>query len=195
MATTQLVDEIRSQRLLVTAEAGDLTVDQKTINAGDLIAEAADIYRNSDAAADRHLVIDTRVGPEPIEFDSDPTLLRRILGNLIKNALEASQRDSTVTVGAIDHTETVEFWVHNDGEIPRDAQLQIFQRSFSTKGSGRGIGTYSVRMFAEKYLGGSVAFTSSKEGGTTFSVRIPCSMESAPNTAVKPTEHGDVVTD
>jgi CheY-like chemotaxis protein len=52
-------------------------------------------------------------------------------------------------------------------------QLQMFQRSFSTKGRGRGIGTYSVKLLTEKYLKGRVAFTSDPLTGTTFSVMVP----------------------
>ena len=60
--------------------------------------------------------------------------------------------------------------------MPRSAQLQIFQRSFSSKGDGRGLGTYSVKLLTERYLGGSVAFDSTLEQGTTFrGAAIPCS--------------------
>jgi sensor histidine kinase regulating citrate/malate metabolism len=51
--------------------------------------------------------------------------------------------------------------------------MQIFQRSFSTKGTGRGIGTYSVKLLTEKYLQGEVSFISTKEFGTTFYITIP----------------------
>jgi len=52
-------------------------------------------------------------------------------------------------------------------------QLQVFQRSFSTKGPGRGIGTYSIRLLVSRYLRGTVDFESSKEQGTTFRVHLP----------------------
>jgi sensor histidine kinase regulating citrate/malate metabolism len=57
--------------------------------------------------------------------------------------------------------------------MPRDVQLQVFQRSFSTKGPGRGIGTYSIRLLVSRYLHGTVDFESSKEQGTTFRVHLP----------------------
>ena len=63
--------------------------------------------------------------------------------------------------------------MHNPSVMPRDIQLQVFQRSFSTKGSGRGLGTYSVRLFTEKYLGGSISFRSAEGEGTTFRVTLP----------------------
>jgi signal transduction histidine kinase len=63
--------------------------------------------------------------------------------------------------------------VHNPVYIMPEIQLQIFQRSFSTKGSGRGLGTYSIRLFSERYLKGKVSFTSNPQEGTTFRVQYP----------------------
>jgi sensor histidine kinase regulating citrate/malate metabolism len=57
--------------------------------------------------------------------------------------------------------------------ISREVQLQLFKRSFSTKGAGRGIGTYSMKLLGEKYLKGKVWFQSSPEKGTTFFIAIP----------------------
>lgn len=57
--------------------------------------------------------------------------------------------------------------------MPYDVQLQVFQRSFSTKGIGRGLGTYSIRLLSERYLSGRVSFTSTPEAGTTFYAWYP----------------------
>ena len=53
--------------------------------------------------------------------------------------------------------------------------LGVFSyRSFSTKAdTGRGIGTYSMRLFGQRYLGGRVDFTSEEPEGTTFTVILP----------------------
>ncbi|MCC6352468.1 MAG: ATP-binding protein, partial [Verrucomicrobiae bacterium] len=63
--------------------------------------------------------------------------------------------------------------VHNTGHMPRHVQLQLFKRSFSTKGEGRGLGTYSMKLLGEHYLRGTVDFTSTPESGTTFRVTFP----------------------
>ena len=76
-------------------------------------------------------------------------------------------------VDAQDQGEQVALRVHNPSVIPDAIKHQIFQRSFSTKGSDRGIGTYSMRLLGEGYLGGKVSFTSSEPSGTTFVFRIP----------------------
>ena len=59
---------------------------------------------------------------------------------MLKNTLEAIDRNNTITIGLNKNNDKIEFWVHNPGYIPRDVQIQIFQRSFSTKSVNRGIG-------------------------------------------------------
>ena len=78
-----------------------------------------------------------------------------------------------MTVGCRVGTAGVCFSVHNPSVMPRTVQLQIFERSFSTKGTGRGLGTYSMKLLSERYLGGRVWFSSSKGEGTTFYAEYP----------------------
>ncbi len=64
--------------------------------------------------------------------------------------------------------------VHNAVVMPKGIQMQVFQRSFSTRAaSGRGIGTHSMKLFGECYLGGKVEFTSRKPEGITFTLTLP----------------------
>jgi sensor histidine kinase regulating citrate/malate metabolism len=56
--------------------------------------------------------------------------------------------------------------------MPPEIQLQVFQRSCSTKGDGRGTGTYSIRLLSS-YLLGAASFSSTPEEGTTFHVTLP----------------------
>jgi sensor histidine kinase regulating citrate/malate metabolism len=67
--------------------------------------------------------------------------------------------------------------VHNPGHIPEQVQLQIFQRSFSTKGPGRGLGTYCMRLIGERYLKGQITFISIEKDGITFKASIPLKLE------------------
>ncbi len=66
--------------------------------------------------------------------------------------------------------------------MPEAVQLQLFQRSFTTKGLGRGIGTYSIRLLTERYLGGKVSFTSTPAAGTRFELSFPKGPTSPPKT-------------
>jgi sensor histidine kinase regulating citrate/malate metabolism len=90
----------------------------------------------------------------------------------MKNALEASQNGDAVSVGIDNNEGKIRFWVKNDQVIARDIQMQLFQRSFSTKGNGRGIGTYSIKLLTENYLKGKVSFVSNESDGTVFSIDL-----------------------
>ena len=171
----RLIDEIMAQRALAAAELDELVPEKIPVNLVELMNETAELYGNHSVAAERKLVVTPPSGPmaeEPLII-TDPHLVARVLGNLLKNALEASPSGETVTLSLHCDADYAELSVHNPGEIPKDVQMQLFQRSFSTKGKGRGLGTYSIKLLTEKYLGGTVRFVTSAEEGTTFHVRYP----------------------
>lgn len=167
----QIVDEIVAHRQLLAAERGELELDMTPVAIPELVDSVAELYRHHSVAEGRHLVVAECPDSQML---TDPTLLRRVLGNLVKNALEAVGEGETVTISAAQADGAVRFSVHNPGAIPEDVARQVFQRSFSTKGgSGRGIGTHSVKLLAESYLGGKVTFASTEAEGTTFTVEVP----------------------
>jgi signal transduction histidine kinase len=170
----ELIEEIDAQRTLIQAESGALTLQRERASSLQLLRSALDLYRRHPVAQDRRLSIADDA--EDTTLVTDRTLLLRVLCNLVKNALEACRAGETVTAGCAAADGRVEFRVHNPGFIPREVQLQIFLRSFSTKGTGRGVGTYSIKLLTERYLQGSVSFTSSPEHGTTFTVCYPLAL-------------------
>ncbi len=165
------IEQIASHRTLLAAERGELAVQARALDLRPFLTEIAALYRHHEVAQGKQIEVEI---PASGTIESDPALLGRVVGNLVKNALEATRAGGTVTVRA-DHlrSETV-ISVHNPGVIPRDVQLQLFQRSFSTKGGeGRGIGTYSVRLLSEQYLHARVRFVSAEGAGTAFMVVVP----------------------
>lgn len=169
----RLIDEIKAQRMLSIAETGELKPLPQQVDVAALAGEVAELYRGHAVAQGREIEVAPPDGGGSRWITSDPTLLSRVLGNLVKNALEASQAGDTVTVSMSLLDDVVELRVHNPAVMPEAVQLQLFQRSFSTKGDGRGLGTYSIRLLTEKYLGGTVRFESKPGAGTTFFVRYP----------------------
>lgn len=171
----ELIEEIEAQRILIKAESGELTLSPEPVSSLQLLRDAVALYSRHPASQDRRLCVDDRAVDAQVV--SDRVLLSRVLCNLVKNALEACRAGEIVTVGCTTTDDTVELWVHNPGCMPREVQLQIFQRSFSTKGRGRGLGTYSIRLLTERYLKATASFTSTAEHGTTFRIRCPATLE------------------
>lgn len=167
----RLISEIRTQQLLTRAEQGELVLDITAVKAAELLEEIAREYGLHPVSKNREI----KVKPvnDTLMLRSDQTLLRRVIGNMLKNAIEASAPGETITLACRLDDGTVEFSVHNPQFIPRKIQLQIFNRSFSTKGKGRGLGTYSMKLLTERFLGGTVGFQTTEADGTTFFVRIP----------------------
>jgi signal transduction histidine kinase len=171
-SSSQLLDEIRAQRDLTSAERGELVVNPERVFANWIWSAIHEIYAVSPLAEGKELVV--RPLDEDVLVSTDRVHAIRCLGNLVKNALEASSRGGRVSLWSDVQDGTVAFHVQNSGVLPEPVRRQVFQRSFSTKGTqGRGIGTYSVRLLVEQYLGGTVAFTSDPERQTIFTIRLP----------------------
>jgi len=168
-----LINEINAHKLLTQAENRELEVQKVLVDSRKLIEEVAEIYKYHNAAHKKHIQIDKNI--LQVDFYSDQTLLQRVLGNMTKNALEASKSGETITLGCELNNENIQFWVHNPGKMTEEVQLQIFQRSFSTKGKDRGLGTYSMMLLTEWYLKGHLSFISSAENGTFFRACYPLS--------------------
>ncbi|MFW6357089.1 MAG: sensor histidine kinase, partial [Spirochaetota bacterium] len=166
-----LIDEIEAQRQLLSAETGDLAPNPQRTNSLELMRGVCEALRYHLVADGRSIVVEKHA--DDVTWLTDPILLRRVLVNLAKNGLEAIPWGGVVTLGSRDDGDTIVLTVHNDGEIAPEARHQLFQRSFSTKGAGRGLGSYSVRLLTERYLGGTVSFTSSDEHGTLFRIALP----------------------
>jgi signal transduction histidine kinase len=167
----RLLDEIGVQRELAAAENNEITVISAVVESLNFLEEQCEAYRHHKVTEKRTILLH----PDSVQctIASDPALLGRVIGNMIKNALEASAVDGTVTVGCRQLTDRVEFWVHNSTFIPQKVQQQMFKRSYSTKGKHRGLGTYSVKLLCERYLEGSVSYATSEQEGTTFRVTVP----------------------
>lgn len=165
-----LYDQVQAQKDLAAAENHELKVLPAPFIPALVLEDVVRLYQNHLLARDRRLRLVQPLASN--EITSDVTVLRRVLGNLVKNALEATPPGETVSAGCEAMAGRIRFWVHNPAFMERSVQLQVFSRSFSTKGLGRGLGTYSARLLTEKYLGGKIGFTTDPVEGTTFFVWI-----------------------
>ena len=93
------------------------------------------------------------------------------------NAVEADGPDGKVVLAYRSVGKRPEFSVRNSRLMTEEESASVFHPGWSTKGRGRGWGTYAMKQLGENVLGGEVFFTTSEEDGTVFVLRLPESPE------------------
>ncbi len=165
-----IIEEILVQRQLRAAENGDLHVNIELVNSIELLDSAISKIGFHETGKEKRII--RSEDSANVHFETDRILLQRVLINLIKNALEETDATGTISTGIYLERDEITFWVKNQNVMPGEVQMQIFKRSFSTKGEGRGDGTYSIKLLTENYLKGNVSFISNIEAGTVFRINL-----------------------
>jgi PAS domain S-box-containing protein len=107
------------------------------------------------------------------EIVADPALLKRILRNLIDNAVQAMPDGGKLVIQATNESDGVVIIVQDSGVgVSEDVKPKLFTPLFTTKAKGQGFGLAVVKRMTEA-LGGTVSFESEEGKGTMFIVRLP----------------------
>lgn len=121
----------------------------------------------------------------PVYVEADDSLCYSILGNLIKNAVEAAPEQSAVRLSitmSMNEGEMVQLQIHNLGCVPLELRDKFFAK-YSTAGKqgGTGLGTYSSHLLAT-VQGGSLSMETSEDTGTSLFLKLK--QAPAPSSAV-----------
>jgi signal transduction histidine kinase len=125
-------------------------------------------------------------GP-PLFVSIDPALIKQVLINLVRNAVEAIQGPGVVTLRlradrALLHERACDvaiLEVSDTGQgMPPEVEKRLFDPFFTTKESGTGLGLPIAARIVEKH-GGALQYTTRPGRGTTFGIVLPL----APDTA------------
>lgn len=168
----RLTGQVKQHRLLMQAERGELQLCFRPVEASEILLALKQQFHEHQLARQRSLEI--LLPEEDLLLVTDRELLHRVLTNMVVNALEATQPGDRVRVWLDRDDGRPAFHVHNPGVIPPGVALQVFHRSFSTKGGyGRGLGTYGMKLLGEDHLGGLVSFRTAEPEGTCFTLVLP----------------------
>lgn len=168
---TRLVDDML---VLARADGGGYPVVIASVNLTTLV-EAC--IRETEAPAVRKSIA-IRSALEPVTVKGDEALLRRMLSNLLGNALAYTPQGGTVTV-SLAQSDNVMIQVADTGRgiAPEDRE-RIFERFVrldpARAAGGAGLGLSIARWVAEAH-GGGVRILSSGPGGSVFAVNLPSS--------------------
>lgn len=165
-----LIEELEYQRDFLKMESGHFHLPIEEASVQDILELTALKLKKHPVSKGRVIEI---ANCSDESLNTNKILVSRILVNVVKNAVEATEKGGTICIGAGKSGNVIRFCVHNDTFIPRDVQKHLFDSDFSTKGENRGIGMLSVLMLSEGALGGHVHFESTEEDGTYFFIDLP----------------------
>lgn len=107
------------------------------------------------------------------EVMADPDLLKRVISNLVLNAIQAMPQGGKLSMFTYRKEGNVMIEVQDTGlGIPHEIKEKLFTPMFTTKSKGQGFGLAVVKRVIES-MNGTVAFESQEGKGTKFIVRLP----------------------
>lgn len=139
----------------------------ENLNAVEIIRLALDIFNDNK--------IQFSSEKEDIQIKFDRSQLIRIITNLVKNAIQATEHleNPIISVNIFSEEENAVITVEDNGVgIPQDLQERIFEPRFTTKTSGMGLGLGMVKNIVETYKG-DIKLTSKSDQGTIFTLKFP----------------------
>jgi two-component system sensor kinase FixL len=145
-------------------------LDVRTIALPPFLQRVIDLWQPVAAARDIALTLD--VAPELSELSGDEEKLRRVLDNLVKNAVEAIDRGpGRVALQARRAEERVRITVTDDGPGIADS-VEMFKLFETTKRNGSGLGLSISKQIILAH-GGNIGFERLAPHGTAFHVDLP----------------------
>lgn len=150
----------------------DLQDYTRTLKLNPTVVNLKDLFSNIPTTIPSN--IETQINtPDNLTLKTDATYLRRIMTNLVINAVQAMPNGGKITIAAEVEAGRMLITVTDTGVgIPAEVQPNLFKPMFTTKAKGQGLGLAVVKRLVEA-LGGSVSFESKVGYGSKFIVSLP----------------------
>jgi len=173
-----LVDDLR---LLALAEAGQLPLEKRSVDIGDLVQDAAVNF--GPQASDRGITLALDLPAVLPLVAGDWRRISQVLGNLLTNALRHTPQGGIVTLSAVVREQAVEVVVVDTGVgISLEDQPYVFERFWRGEKSrarvsgGSGLGLAIAKHIVELH-GGRIWVASVPGKGSTFRFTLPREIE------------------
>jgi signal transduction histidine kinase len=160
-------------------EAGQPVVNFKVVDTNSLIEQAVKDTRP--AAEGRRQSVETALPKQlaPIWVDAD--MIRRVLINLLENAIKFTPTEGQIQVGARSQGDWLHIWIKDNGPgIAPSDQERIFEKFTRLRGKdkpgGLGVGLAFCRLAVQAH-GGRIWVESETGHGTAFTFTLPLATE------------------
>jgi PAS domain S-box-containing protein len=164
---------IRDLVELSRIDAGNLSIEPRSVNVDELVRQAAELFRPLAADKAQRLELASSCGGVRVVCDRERVL--QILGNLVGNAIKFTPPGGTITLSAFGSPDQVVMSVSDTGPgISPQGIEHIFDRYWQDKSDrgGLGLGLSIAKGLVEAH-GGRIWAESELGRGTTLSVSLP----------------------
>ncbi|MGD8604028.1 MAG: ATP-binding protein [Anaerolineales bacterium] len=157
-------------------ESGRVQLQLERIDMAGLIRECSEVIRPQ--ALSDHLKLKIKVDSNLPVIQGDRNRLKRLLLNLLTNAIKYNSPDGTVTVRASKSEDAIHLQVQDNGiGIPEELLPNIFERFFRAPSDenrigGTGLGLAIAKRITQTH-GGEIWVESKPGQGSTFHVKLP----------------------
>ena len=164
-----LIEQIDIMSRIASAFSDFAKMPQANLEKGNLVPVIENALKLYDPEQVRFVSSD-----KEILFNFDKNQIQRVIGNLVKNALQSvpDGRKPDILVSVRQTGDKIYISVTDNGSgIAPEHQSRIFEPKFTTKNSGMGLGLAIVKKIVENHKG-KIYFDSDPENGTTFTIEF-----------------------
>jgi signal transduction histidine kinase len=170
---SESIASINENIVYINKIVSDLQDYTRTLKPSMSMVELSDVIDSALAGRKVPENIAVELPKTELKLKTDPTFLRRIITNLITNAIQAMPNGGKLTIDANGNDKVVVMSIQDTGVgIPEEAKANLFTPLFTTKAKGQGLGLAVVKRLVEA-LNGTISFESQAGKGTKFLVELP----------------------
>ncbi|MCX8033989.1 MAG: ATP-binding protein [Thermodesulfovibrio sp.] len=169
-STQTIISEVESLKNLIDAfqKFGKLPeIKKEKINPFSLVEDVIELYKGY-----RDIKINVKVLNELRDVLLDPHEFKRVLINIIDNAIKAMNAKGEITISVkLNNTLIIEISDNGPG-IDNETKEKLFLPYFSTSKEGTGLGLAIARKIVTEH-GGKISVRDNKPKGTVFIIEVP----------------------
>jgi two-component system nitrogen regulation sensor histidine kinase NtrY len=174
-STTTLLAEITNLKTIIGrfSDFSKMPAPQlQAVDLNEMVRSVAQLFQGQLNREPGRIKPELQLGDVPA-VSADPVLLRRVIENLVLNAIDAMPKGGTLTFRTASADRFVVFELSDTGAgLTPEECARLFTPYYTTKQHGTGLGLAIAQSVVSDHQG-KISVSSKKGQGTTFNVELP----------------------